>query len=68
MRQRVHEKHLAEIEDHYREAHLQRLHKGLKETIETSSIHIDLLSNLRRVNSKLMVIVRASFPGKEIGV
>jgi len=61
-----HERHLGEIEDHYREAHLQRLHKGLKETIETSSIHLDLLSNLRRINSKLMAIVRASMPGKEI--
>lgn len=61
-----HEKHLAETEDRYREAHLQRLHKGLKETIETSSIHLDLLSNFRRVNSKLTAIVKASFPGKEL--
>ena len=51
-----HEKHLVEIEDRYREAHLLRLHKGLKETIETSSIHLDLLSNFRRINSKLTII------------
>jgi phosphate:Na+ symporter len=61
-----HEKHLALIEDRYREAHLQRLHKGLKETIETSSIHLDLLANFRRINSKLTAIVKAAFPGKEI--
>lgn len=61
-----HEKHLAEIEDHYRQAHLQRLHKGMKEAIETSSIHLDLLSNLRRINSKLTAIVRAAFPEKSL--
>ena len=61
-----HEKHLAFLEDRYREAHLHRLHKGLKETIETSSIHLDLLANFRRINSKLTAIVQAAFPGKEI--
>ena len=55
-----HERHLAELEDAYREAHLHRLHKGLKETIETSSLHLDLLSNFRRVNTKLMDIVLAT--------
>lgn len=62
-----HEKHLAELEDRYREAHLLRLNKGLKETIETSSIHLDLLSNFRRINSKLTAIARAAFPGKKSG-
>ncbi len=61
-----HEKHLADLEDRYREAHLLRLNKGLKETIETSSIHLDLLANFRRVNSKLTAIARAAFPGKEL--
>lgn len=63
-----HDKHLAAIESRYREAHLQRLHKGLKETIETSSIHIDLLSNFRRINSKLMGIVKASFPDASVSL
>jgi len=31
--------------------HFQRLRKGLKESIETSSIHIDLLSNFQRINT-----------------
>jgi phosphate:Na+ symporter len=35
------------------EAHIQRLHQGLRESIETSSIHLDLLSNLKRMNSQL---------------
>ena len=60
-----HEKHLALLEDHCREAHLQRLHKGLRETIETSSIHLDLLANFRRINSKLTAIVKTTFPSKE---
>jgi phosphate:Na+ symporter len=35
----------------YTENHLQRLRKGLKESMETSSIHLDLLSNLHRINT-----------------
>lgn len=62
-----HERHLAELEDQYREAHLHRLHKGLKETIETSSIHLDLLSNFRRVNSKLLDIVMEALPEEKTG-
>lgn len=60
-----HERHLAQLEDKYREAHLLRLHKGLKETIETSSIHLDLLANFRRINTKLTAIVKAALPKKE---
>lgn len=59
-----HEEFLVQLEERYREAHLQRLHRGLKETIETSSIHLDLLSNFRRVNSKLMAIVQATVTEK----
>jgi phosphate:Na+ symporter len=60
-----HERNLAVLEDKYREAHLLRLHKGLKETIETSSIHLDLLANFRRINTKLTAIVKAALPKKE---
>lgn len=56
-----HEKHMTYLEDKYRESHLLRLHKGLKETLKTSSIHLDLLSNFQRVNAKLTSIVRATF-------
>lgn len=57
-----HEKHLALIEERYREAHLQRLHRGLKETIETSSTHLELLSHYRRINWKLTAIVKSASP------
>lgn len=60
-----HEDYLVELEDRYREAHLQRLHKGLQETIDTSSIHLDLLANLRRINSKLTTIVKTIVPSKD---
>ena len=33
------------------ELHIDRLHKGLKESLETSAIYLDLISQLRRINS-----------------
>ncbi|HVO32007.1 MAG TPA: Na/Pi cotransporter family protein [bacterium] len=46
-----HKKRLAALEQELREAHIKRLHAGLKESFDTSSMHLDLLSNLRRINS-----------------
>jgi len=48
-----HRVRLAEIEDRLKEAHIARLHKGLRESLDTSSIHLDLLTALRRVNAVL---------------
>ncbi len=31
------------------EQHMQRLHRGVKETLETSSVHLDVLGNLQRI-------------------
>ena len=31
--------------------HIDRLHRGLKESLETSAIHLDLISQMRRINS-----------------
>lgn len=42
---------VAEMEKGLREAHINRLHRGLRESIDTSSIHLDLLTNLKRINS-----------------
>jgi phosphate:Na+ symporter len=33
-----------------RQAHIERLHQGLRESIETSALHLDILTNLKRVN------------------
>lgn len=55
---------IAEMERNLRQAHIQRLHKGLRESIDTSAIHLDILSNLRRINS---YISNAAYPIIEIG-
>ena len=34
-------------------AHIRRLHEGLPESIETSAIHLDVLTNLKRINSHI---------------
>lgn len=46
-----HKSRLGKIERALNAAHIDRLHRGLRESIETSSIHLDLLSNLERINS-----------------
>jgi phosphate:Na+ symporter len=35
----------------YHDTHLDRLRKGFKESVETSTIHLDLISDLERINS-----------------
>jgi len=44
---------LTKLEIELRELHIDRLHKGMKETINTSSIHLDALSEYRRIGSLL---------------
>jgi phosphate:Na+ symporter len=44
---------LAKLEISYRENHISRLNQGLRESINTSSIHLDLLSEYRRIASLL---------------
>ena len=55
-----HDHDLTEIEHRYREAHLRRLQKRMKESLETSPLHLDLLSHLRGINTKLAAIARLS--------
>jgi phosphate:Na+ symporter len=47
-------RYLAKIELELRESHIGRLNKGIRESINTSSIHLDVLSEYRRIAS-LMV-------------
>ncbi|MBI5587843.1 MAG: Na/Pi cotransporter family protein [Deltaproteobacteria bacterium] len=42
---------VSEMEREMRQAHINRLHKGLRESIDTSAIHLDVLTNLKRINS-----------------
>lgn len=44
---------LAKIEIQMRENHILRLNRGMRESINTSSIHLDLLSEYRRIASLL---------------
>lgn len=48
-----HKVRLGEMERDLRQAHINRLHKGLRESIDTSAIHLDILSNLKRINSHI---------------
>ena len=44
---------LAKIELNFRENHISRLNRGMQDSINTSSIHLDLLSEYRRIASLL---------------
>ena len=46
-----HKSRINMLERQLRQTHIQRLHEGLRESIDTSSIHLDLLANLKRANS-----------------
>jgi phosphate:Na+ symporter len=45
---------LRKLEKHFKETHIERLKKGLKESINTSSIHMDLLGDFRRITGLLV--------------
>jgi phosphate:Na+ symporter len=49
-----------DIEEQAMAAHFQRLRSGAVETVETSSLHLDALADLKRVNSHL--IEAAAYP------
>jgi len=40
-----------------RESHLNRLRSGLTESLETSEIHLDVLTNLKRISSHVSALV-----------
>lgn len=42
---------LSSLEKELKNAHIRRLNRGMKETLETSSIHLDVLSSMRRIVS-----------------
>ncbi len=46
-----HKTRINQIERELRQAHIARLHAGMPESIETSSIHLDALNDLKRINS-----------------
>lgn len=56
---------IAEYVNDLKNAHLDRLRKGLKESLDTSSIHLDILSNLKRINSYTTNIAYDIFVDRE---
>ncbi len=50
---------IAQQERQLKQAHIRRLHEGLPESIETSAIHVDVLTNLKRINSHITNIAYA---------
>jgi len=55
---------LAELELSLKQSHLERLHRGLRESFETSSLHLEILSNMRRINSYASDFARWSLPDR----
>jgi len=47
---------IRQLERHLREAHIQRLHDGYRESLDTSEIHLDILTNLKRISSHITAI------------
>ncbi len=54
------------MERQLRQRHIERLHEGLRESIDTSSIHLDLLANLKRANSLVAGIAYAVLGRHEV--
>lgn len=51
-----HKEHLGDLERSLRQRHLDRLQAGVRESIETTSVHLDVLSNIKRINSHLTAV------------
>jgi len=47
---------LSQTERRFRQAHIDRLHAGYRESIDTSEIHLDVLTNLKRINSHITAV------------
>jgi len=54
-----HKSQVNAMERRLRQAHIERLHEGLRESIDTSSIHLDVLASLKRANSLIAGIAYA---------
>ena len=44
---------ISRLEREFRQNHIRRLQEGYRESIETSEIHLHVLTNLRRINSHI---------------
>jgi phosphate:Na+ symporter len=60
-----HKERIDEHERELRDRHFARLNAGLTESFETSSIHLDLLTHLKRINSHVSHVAYAILQGTE---
>lgn len=58
---------VTQTERELRAAHIDRLHEGLPETVETSAIHLDILTNLVRINHHVTSIAYPIVDLKDVG-
>ncbi|MBX7149808.1 Na/Pi cotransporter family protein [bacterium] len=61
----THSEHLQERQNELKMTHLKRLNAGLKESIETSAIHLELMALYHRISLALLTIVHHYLPEKE---
>ncbi|MBI2339020.1 MAG: Na/Pi cotransporter family protein [Deltaproteobacteria bacterium] len=61
----THQLHYADREDELKMSHLVRLHERRKESIDTSAIHLELLSLFHRINLSLITMVSNLLPERE---
>lgn len=47
---------ISQTERKFRQAHIQRLHEGYREAIDISEVHMDVLTNLKRINSHITAV------------
>ena len=47
---------ISQTERRFRQAHIQRLHEGYRESIDTSEIHLDVLTNPERIYSHVTAV------------
>lgn len=59
-----HKAGIGEMERELKQAHIQRLQMGFKESIDTSAIHLDVLTNLKRINSHICNVAYTMLAGR----
>ena len=55
------------LEEEYRQAHFERVHDAVKESVTSSEIHLELMDALRRISSYSTNVARAIIARPELG-
>ena len=57
---------IEKLENDLRQAHIKRLHDGRQKTVDTTTIHLDVISNFKEINGHIASIARV-LAGEVIG-